>query len=99
MYTLTVKSVDAVEDYKNLLKVGDTRLVKTTYQDETVIYQFMLDSISPASIIPTKISGDAKFYLSMTPNIFEAFQAQSNFDVIRLFKDDIKVDENYYLII
>lgn len=73
MYTLTVKSLEASEKYTNLLSVGHTRLIKTTYQGEEVIYQFMLDSNEPTSIIPTKISGDVILYLSMTPNSYEAF--------------------------
>lgn len=38
MYTLTVKSLEASEKYSNLLSVGHTRLIKTTYQGEEVIY-------------------------------------------------------------
>jgi hypothetical protein len=38
MYTLTVKSLDAAAKYSHLLTVGGTRLVKTTYEGEEVVY-------------------------------------------------------------
>jgi hypothetical protein len=60
----------------------------------------MLDSKEqPVSVVPTKINGDVTLYLSMTPNSYEAFHTQQTFDIITLPASDIKVDENYYLII
>lgn len=59
----------------------------------------MLETNEPATIVPTRIGGNVQFYLGFSPNSYESFYQQKTFEPIKLTRDQIQAEKNYYLIV
>eukprot|EP00347_Sterkiella_histriomuscorum_P020253 403338511 len=102
MYSLEIKSINARVSYQNLLRVGDNKMIKLAAKEQK-IYQFMLESDDHASIVPTVINGEVRYYLGFSEEYTKAFHTQSNNLPIKIEEVSpdqvIHPDKNYYLII